>query len=162
MGADLYLESKHKACYDKYHALFMEAAAARDKPGITEKEKAEAQEKVSKYYNAMYSEGYFRDSYNSSSLLWQLDLSWWSDIIPLVNKKGYMAPTKMKKFKQMLLEKDISLDLGKEAKGKDWTFDNVSEKELKEWYDYFVEKKQELIDFIDTAIALKEPIRCSL
>ena len=36
-------------------------------------------------YDKMYSDPlyYFRDSYNSSSVLWKMGLSWWTDVIPL-------------------------------------------------------------------------------
>jgi hypothetical protein len=41
----------------------------------------------------MYQRGYFRDSYNSSNLLWPFDLSWWQDVLEvLVGKEGKMSP----------------------------------------------------------------------
>jgi hypothetical protein len=164
MGADIYLESKSNACFEKNKPLFDAAVKGRDSLGkhVSKKEKDEAQALVNKYYNAMYEEGYFRDSYNDSSLLWQLGLSWWTDVGELVNKKGYMPVTKMKKFKTMLEDRDVAIDLGKEEKGTQWGFADCTEAQLKEWYDHFQEKKIELIKMVSVAIELKEPLRCSI
>jgi len=52
-----------------------------------------AQKQVVRYYDKMYQRGYFRDSHNSSNLLWLFDLSWWRDVSGvLVGKDGKMSP----------------------------------------------------------------------
>jgi hypothetical protein len=41
----------------------------------------------------MYERGCFKDSYNSSNLLWLFDLSWWRDVLEMiVGKNGKMSP----------------------------------------------------------------------
>src|SRR5512146_3228468 len=97
MGADLYIESisnKQKATYEP---LFNAAVRARES-NKDESRKDELQAEVSKYYDLMYAEGYFRDSYNITSVLKRLGLSWWKDVGPLLNKKGYLSPTKARKL----------------------------------------------------------------
>jgi len=66
-----------------------------------------AQKWVLKYYGKMYERGYFRNSYNSSNLLWLFDLSWWQDVLEvLVGKDGKMRPRNAKRFLQMLADRE--------------------------------------------------------
>jgi hypothetical protein len=66
--------------HTRWSKEFDEAVARRD--GLPEDSAArnEAQEDVERLYEKMYEEGYFRDSYNASSVLWPLGLSWWTDV----------------------------------------------------------------------------------
>ena len=45
-------------------------------PGQNAQEAEAAQAEVAKYFDLMYSEGYFRDSYNVTNVLWRLGLTW--------------------------------------------------------------------------------------
>lgn len=76
MGADLYIEKIHQPLLEKYQPLFDEAVRQRDALPRDSKEAKAAQRKVTRYYDLMYSDGYFRDSYNVTSVLWRLGLSW--------------------------------------------------------------------------------------
>jgi len=82
----------------------------------------EAQKRVLKYYDKMHERGYFRDSYNSSNLLWLFDLSWWQDVLEvLVDKDGKMSPANAGRFLRMLAEREpvfeANLKKVKPAKG---------------------------------------------
>jgi len=46
-----------------------------------------AQHQVERYYAKMYERGYFRDSYNRTSLLWLFGLSWWLHIGLLLEER---------------------------------------------------------------------------
>jgi len=106
MGADLYLMSLNKKVQEKYEPLFNEAVKERDLISEENQErKKDAQKKVSKYYDLMYSQGYFRDSYNAWSLLWQYDLSWWDDFGKLLNKKSDLTPKKAELLLAMLTDR---------------------------------------------------------
>ena len=73
MGADLYIYEKYEQNKNKYESLFNAAVKTRD--ANTDASKTEAlQAEVSKYYDLMYSVGYFRDSYNGTALLRYLDM----------------------------------------------------------------------------------------
>jgi hypothetical protein len=37
--------------------------------------------------NLHNAKAYFRDSYNMSNVLWTLNLSWWQDVLPLLDEK---------------------------------------------------------------------------
>lgn len=84
MGADIYLNSVYKANHAIWQPLFNEAVEERDRLqalGDTAEAK-EMQTLVEEYYDKMYERGYFRDSYNSTSLMWLLDMSWWQPDVP--------------------------------------------------------------------------------
>lgn len=85
MGADIYLRSKYQPNYDRIKPLFDKALDYADslKSGTPEYKAAHAE--VDRLYEEMCSIGYFRDSYNNSSLFRQLGLSWWQDIHPLLD-----------------------------------------------------------------------------
>ena len=60
--------------------------------------------------------GYYRDCYNSTSLLWKLGLSWWRDVGGLIREnkgtehEGKLTPEQCKEFLKMLKEKESKLD----------------------------------------------------
>jgi len=117
----------------------------------------EAQKQVSKYYGKMHERGYFRDSYNSSNLLWLFDLSWWRDVLDvLVGKDGKMSPRNAGRFLQMLADREpvfeTNLKKVKPAKGE-------TQAEVEE---YFREKYDCLKTFLRQAIDRKESVQCSL
>ena len=109
-----------------------------------------AQAEVERCYDGMYREGYFQDSYNSSSVLWTLGLSWWEDVTPMLNPKGYMTPAKTKKFLKMVQEAEQA------RLPTDW------EQPIAEVRKYFQDKRRRLERFLQQAINLDEPILMSL
>jgi len=58
---------------------------------------------------------YFRDSYNSSNLLWQFNLDYWKWFQTLLNEEGNLAPENAKiildnlKQKEFIFEQHLSL-----------------------------------------------------
>ena len=174
MGADLHIRSISDELRKKYGDKFDEWVQKRNKASelakaleqigqdaSEEKRQAKnAQRRVTYYYDKMYERGYFRDSYNPTNVAYQLDFSWWQDIVPMLDKEGLLSVEKCKEFLAMIKDKNIPpathLNLGEFAKVDD------GENSLEKWREYFVEKKQHLIEFLQTAIALNEPISCSL
>src|ERR1035437_6824050 len=118
MGADLYIRSindKFKAETDpKFYAL----CAERDAFPYGDKRREPVQERINACMDEMYSRpvsevGYFRDSYNSSDLLWFLGLSWWEDIGKLQNKKtgDLTVATGIPKFLKMVERREPPLSI---------------------------------------------------
>jgi len=110
--------------------------------------------------------GYFRDSYNSSNLLWVLGLNYWQWLGGFVDGKGFLHPQHtriiLKKIESRPVTetrlkrhlKNRKIELGKNNKPAD--------EEFKEWLDYFVEKRERLIRFLKIAIEADSPILCSI
>jgi hypothetical protein len=97
----------------------------------------------------MYSSGYFRDSYNNSNLLWQFGLSWWSDVIPMLNRNDELSPQRAQKLLSMLDSRSAEFEERIAAR--------AATKQK-----YFRKKWRALRYFLTTAIEQGEPIACSL
>jgi hypothetical protein len=172
MGADLYIESVFEPTNKKYEKLFKAACEKRDASECGSAKEIKAQKQVDKYYDLMYSQGYFGDSYNSSCFLWQVGLSWWVDVAAMCNKKGYMSVSSMKKLKKMLEDRKLPSTV------KEWKRTESGQKLFVEidaakrrgyeadtpgaFLALFRIRRIMLIAFLDQAISLKEPARFSL
>lgn len=164
MGADLYIRSVSDKLKKEWEPKFDKACADREiisqKYGKDSVQAQKAQKKVEEAYNAMYAQGYFRDSYNDSNVLWLFGLSWWQDITPMCNKKGFLPVRASEKFLRMLVLREATFEerLKEKMTNKDWLKNNKPSEIEK----YFRDSAQELRDFLSLAISLKEPIYASL
>lgn len=155
MGADLYIRKLSDKCREEHEPRFNAACKHRDAlakdPTATLDQKNEAQDAVHEAHDAMYAEGYFRDSYNLTSVLWRLGLSWWNDVIPMLDDDGNLTGDNLTKFRTMVAD----------AKYEPVT-ETPNEESIEEWNKYYTEKRARLLAFLDKAIELGEPIDCSL
>jgi hypothetical protein len=159
MGADLYLNSVFQKNRARYAPKLDHWVAKRDTLHKAGQQEAadEAQKQVVRYYDKMYQRGYFRDSYNSSNLLWLFDLSWWQDVLEvLVGKDGKMSPEKAKSFLRLLEDRE-SVFQANLAKVK--SADGETRAEVEQ---YFRKKYERLKAFLRAAIDRKECLQCSL
>ena len=159
MGASLYLSSIFRKNRANYAAKCNYWVAKRDALHNAGKKKAaaEAHQKVAKYYNKMCERGYFRDSYDSSNLLWLFDLSWWEDVLHvLTSKDGRMSPRNAKRFLEMLDDREPVL----EANLKKVKLSKGETREIVE--QYYKDKYKRLRAFLREAISRNECIECSL
>lgn len=137
----------------------MDAVKARDSCDNTpegNKKAEEFQKDVIKYYELLDTDGYFRDSYNSTSIFWQCGLSWWDN--PYINKHGNISVKAAKRLLERMRKKHFDnvtdLDLDK--------LKDIPDEELPEWVDYFEKKRKDFIKFLRTAIKKREHIYCSV
>ena len=159
MGADLYLNSVFRKHHDRYAPKFDHWVAKRKtlyKAG--QREAADgAQKQVLKYFEKMHERGYFRDSYNSSNLLWLFDLSWWQNVLEvLVDQDGKMSPENAESFLRLLEDRE-SVFQANLAKVK--PADGETRAEVEQ---YFRKKYERLKAFLRQAIDRKESVQCSL
>ena len=87
MGADLYLRPVFEPNRKKWEGKFNETIKKRDACEKGALAWNRYQQEAHECFNQMYAEGYFRDSYNSSNLLWKFGLSWWTDVIPMLDEE---------------------------------------------------------------------------
>jgi len=161
MGADLYINKLQKQCRRKNIRNFNRWCKKRDIAEENSERRAFCQAKVSLYCNKMYERGYFRDSYNSSSVMWRLGLSWWEDIGKMIDSESNLTVEKARELRDIVATTPLTLaksveELKEAHCGIEGMVDPV-----KEWNDYFKDKKLQFIDFLDEAIRLREPIYCS-
>lgn len=152
MGADLY-NSK----YAERSKVIQSAQKAMEKmreAGVTDKNRAAYITLMDTVYDDPFY--YFRDSYNNSSLLWQLGLSWWTDVIPLYLKRPTkdinMGVQACRKLKKMLTEARpvFVANMAKLNKDADWKWSPQDTPE--DVRKYFNNKYDELHKFLDQAI----------
>jgi hypothetical protein len=168
MGADLYIRKLYEPNRAKYEPLFDKWVKKRDE-AKTEKEKEKARAKTDLYYEKMYSDGYFRDSYNCTSLMWQYDLSWWSDMGNGVRiKGGEMAPGACKKLltdldaRKSVFEANLALLAAGKARHFDYADDYKTKEGRQRWVAFFIQKDEQFKKFLRKAIELNSPIDCSI
>ncbi len=148
MGADLYIDALYAPTVKKWQPEFERAAQARDEAPDESSRKA-AQLRVEHAYQQMHSRGYFRDSYNNWNLLWKFGLSWWTDVIPMLDAENCLTPEQAACLVDKLKERASAFN---EALGKLPPRDRA----------YFRQRYAELQQFLEEAIARNEPVVCSL
>lgn len=82
-------------------------------------------------------------------------------MIPLCTKAHKLRQDKLRKFREMVANAQLQPPTKEEIEQHGGTVDE-GENSLAEWHKYFVEKRQQLLAFLDQAIALNTHIRCSL
>ncbi len=93
--------------------------------------------------------GYFRDPYDGWDVLWQFGLSWWENVLPLLDKDHRLSVVDVKHVLAMLDEHEGEFQ------------DNLSRCPSEEW-EYFETQENSLRAFLDQAIEMNEPIACNL
>jgi hypothetical protein len=97
----------------------------------------------------MYSSGYFRDPYNSWSVLWKFGLSWWTDVIPRLDDEHYLQPAQASWLRDELAKREATFAAALAG------YPAERRKDFRKRY-------QALAAFLDEAITRRLPIRCSL
>jgi hypothetical protein len=161
MGADLYIKSIQKKTEEKFKPKFDAACLKRDKLVRGTPAYNTAQKSVSRYYDKMYADGYFRDSYNGSGIAGRLNFSWWNYVGPLLDKEGFMSVENMKAFLARIEATNLELPTEKELRENHCTVDK-GQNSLAKWHENYVNRKAELVKFLQKAIKLNEPIYCSI
>lgn len=149
MGADLYIQSLYQQHRERWQPQFEAAVNHRDSLPADSPEREKAQEQVEHCFEQMLSQGYFRDPYNNSDLLWQFGLSWWTDVIPMLDEDSRLSVAGAKKLLAMLTERKSVFEERVSA------FNAEDEQ-------YFRNRYVELRQFLNQAVALGEAIDCSL
>jgi hypothetical protein len=163
MGADLYINSIHERHYEEYKGLFDAAVARRDHHPWGSPEAEAAQADVSRYYDLMFDEeGYFRDSYNNSSLLWVLGLSWWQDVGNMLDEEGHLPLEAARRLRADVAQRAEIMER-KIAQHEEPFGDEQAPGETREdVIAYFRDKLRRFIAFLDKSLELEEPIYCSI
>ena len=158
MGADLYMNKTYKINEKKYRPKLEKLMAEKANYDDGSKEFKEARKKLMKLYDKLYSSDcYYRDSYNEGSLLWALGLSWWDDIMKLIDDEGNMSAIRADEFLDLLdgAEITISENFQKQAyEDESWSHDDC--------VSHFEKRKEELVDFLKKCIETEDTIGCSI
>jgi hypothetical protein len=148
MGADLYINSIIESNEAQWKPSLEQAEALRDSLQPSTPEYDQACQQVSDCYHKIHERGYFRDSYGNA-LLWWFGLSWWTDVIPLLDEDSYLSVHATQTFLARLKEREVIFAA------------NLMPLPAKE-QTYYRTRYAELHGFLQQALDLNEPIYCSL
>lgn len=158
MGADLFIRSVS----DKAEAelpQFMAAVAKRDAASREGRELALEQAEVERLHDLMHPEdGYFRDSYNGTSLLSAIGMSWWKGV--RTDKDGNIPLAEIARLRDAVDKTELPAIDDAWCKLRHLRVDDENTADA--WRSYFTEKKSRFLRFLDHALALGEPIYASL
>lgn len=171
MGADIYLRSVNDRAKAFWSPKFDEAVVRRNRCVEHSAAYDLAQKDVHRAYEGMMGAGYFRDSYNVSSLFNMLGLSWWGACNkpdPLIGDDGMMGLEEMKRLRKLLddhgqITAERLTGWAKKAKKeRSAVITDEGEDDLISWAGMFEEKRQRLMALLDLAMKLGEPLFCSV
>jgi hypothetical protein len=159
MGADLYVEEiidKTREEYsDKLESTVSEMRELEKKGEEDSERYKELKVKSNEYMNKMYPEdGYFRDSYNNSSLFWNMGLSWWKDVGGLLDEDGNLTGDNLRKLIKIVKNSKVTLPEDKEKMPIDIS--------ANEYLKILEDRKNQLLDFLNNAMLKNYPILCSI
>ena len=144
MGADLYMEKSYQKRMQK-HIKELDKLKDDNK-----------QEEATALLNYLHNdEVYFRDSYNSGNTLWAMNLSWWTDVLPMLDDQGFLGESGIIKLLSLIkrsplhVSEDFSRDIPNE-----WTRSDAMK--------FLHENRNKLIYFLNQSLLRKERIFCSL
>lgn len=162
LGADLYRSDYDEKTKDAQIA-FEKAYKKRDAADTEEEKKRIQEQEVQPAYEALFQHPfYFRDSYNNSSLMWKLELSWWG------GAPEYMGPSESEQSMPVPMEKwDYTMfpsgirRLEQEVRSRsELLAKNVDELDDEDKR-YFFDKFDKFLDFLKQAHEGNHTILCS-
>ena len=153
MGADIYLESINNACREKWEPKFKAAIVKRNALPRDSKEAKAAQREADQAYNGMFSDGYFRDSYNGYGLFAQTKLSWWRDVVPML-RDGYLPIDQAQLLHARVAEAKLDLASARKVA--------MEQEEPSPRLEEYEVLRNKLLAILELSIKLGEPLCCSL
>jgi hypothetical protein len=91
---------------------------------------------------------YFRDSYGDA-MLWRFDLSWWEDVIPMLDQEDHLTVEQAQRLLELL-------------KSREAVFEKNVAGEPADTRQHFRRRYAELRRFLAAAIRQNMPVLCSL
>lgn len=105
----------------------------------------------------------FFDPCTADAVLPTLGLSWWVDIRPMIQPPGHhgqMSAKNVRRFLIMVKQARQCLPTRRQIEERGGTVDPIIG--LDRWHEHFRRKRRRLIDFLERAVRLGEPIYCEL
>lgn len=154
MGADLYIKKLQAPVEAEWKQKFDEAVALRE-AAQDDIARAAAQKLVDEAYEHRWGgDHYFRDSYNSTSILWRLGLSWWKDLeYDEYNEATEInvGPEKCRQFLEKVQSAPFTLPTKEELEQRHAKVDD-GENSVEEWHKFYTDKRDRLVAFLKRAI----------
>ena len=113
MGADLYIWATGKVDKDGEPSRRTNVGLSAVQ-GSNSKGKEGMQRRIGEHGEHVFSAAYFRDSYNLSSVLWTCGLSWWQDVLPLLNNNLELTGENLARFRKQFVSAEQRLPTAEE------------------------------------------------
>lgn len=160
MGADLYIRRLEKPVADEWRPKLDAAVEKRNQCERGSPEYAAAQAEVDIAYDKLYGgEHYFRDSYNGTSVLNRLGMSWWRDMeydVPEpedgAEREINVSAAACQRFLDKVLACELKPATFTEMKSRHCAVEETGENSVEAWNKYFAEKRERLIAFLKRAV----------
>jgi hypothetical protein len=154
MGADLHIPKLRQPVEAEWKSKFEEAVALRD-AAQDDVARAAAQKLVDEAYDHRWGgDHYFRDSYNSTSVLWRLGLSWWNDVEYDITDEDAdinVSPAACRRLLDKIEAAPFTLPTRDELIRAHAKVDD-DENTVESWHKYYTEKRGRLVAFLKRAI----------
>lgn len=115
--------------------------------------------------------GYFRDSYNNTSIMWRLGLSWWqlagvggadqAKGIQLIDDDGHMSLVSIKMLRDAVVAAPVKLLDRASGDDSEW-LSRLTDKEVISWNKFFATRKRKLVAFLNSALKNRATISASV
>lgn len=145
MGADVFMAKAYDERMAEHRVLLDELG---DHP---------SHEQLEPLYDKIYVQGdvYYRDSYNSGSVLWAMGLSWWTDVLPMLDDEGTLNKEGIETFLELIEDKPLSVSSDfVEHMPDEWGHDDAMQ--------YLQKEQDSLISFLKKALETEDTLSCSL
>ena len=162
MGADLYIWANRGEVDKKSKLPDGMPTANSGLQKSTSKRRDGSQHRDGPNNEPVFSEAYFRDSYNLSSVLWTCGLSWWRDVLPLLNSDLQLTGENLTRFRNQFASAEQHLPTADDLVAEGVQLKERGPNSLPKLHEYHVRKRKELLAFLDLAIEKGLPILCSL
>ena len=147
MGADLYIDN------EAYSAL--NDALQRMLDG--EQNREEVTELNTAFHD---SPDYFRDPYNGLCVMWTLNISWWDDVIPMLDTEGCLSGEPLRQlYKKIEASVQILPTLEMLRENHVMVDENQT---VEMWQEFLLDKREKLCSFLQRAIQNDSKVVCSL
>lgn len=154
MGADLYIKKLQDPVKAEWRPKFDEAVSQRE-AATDDAAREAAQTLVNEAYDHLYGDGhYFRDSYNATSVLHRMGLSWWQDIEYDVHDEAAdinVSPDACRRFLEKVQNAPFTLPTRNELL-RDHAKVDDGENSVEAWHKFYAERREKLIAFLKRAI----------
>ncbi len=105
---------------------------------------------------------YFRDPYNFTSVLWTLGLSWWRDVLPLLDANQELKGQTLQRFRDQVMCAYQRLPTVEDLQREKVRVDATGERSVAELHRYYIQRRKQLLRFLNFAISNRAAITCSL
>lgn len=174
MGADIYLKAVYDPHAEKVRPKIDRAIKARNKYigehsisfGNDDAKSKQLQAKVIALYDELHSVGYFRDSYNNTSLFWLLGLSWWQLSEELCDGDRNLPVDKARELLARLEAMPVTPEMveawAARMREKGGVVFDDEDNSVKGWGEMFAEKHKKFCALLRQSIELNEPLYWSV